>query len=118
MEMKKVFKKELLIKGRTMDWVRLAQALKRLLFPALRTLPPQVYVELVVKWKQPHEVLERLRCVSRKAEIEGQKVTEIRIVDLYELSQRGIKVREYADLNGHAEVIWYEGWFGYVPSQG
>lgn len=85
-----------------MDWVWLAQALKRLLFPALRKLPGPVYTDLFLKWKEPHETLDRLRCVFQKAKIEGQNVTQLRIVDPYELSQRGIKVREYADLKGHA----------------
>ncbi|MBI2089544.1 MAG: hypothetical protein HYT78_12530 [Deltaproteobacteria bacterium] len=98
-----------------MDWVWLAQAVKRLLCPALRKLPGPVYTDLFLKGKEPHGTLERLRCVFQKAEIEGQKVTRIRIVDPLDLGQRRITVREYADLDGHAEVIWYEGWFGYVP---
>lgn len=79
-----------------MEWVWLAQALKRLLFPALRKLPGPVYTDLFLMGKEAHETLERLRCVFQKAKIEGQDVTQLRIVDPYELSQRRIPVREYA----------------------
>jgi len=98
-----------------MDWVRLAKAIKQRLFPSLRKLPAPVYADLVVRWKQPHEMVEGLRCVCQKAEIDGRSVFLIRIVNPVELRRRGLEVREYGDLDGHAEVIWYEGWFGYAP---
>lgn len=99
-----------------MDWHRLVRVLKQWLFPAVRKLPAQVYAELVVRWKQPHELVERLRCVCQKGEIEGQRVTLIRIVEPEELRGLRLQVREYADLDNQAAVIRYEGWFGYVPS--
>lgn len=98
-----------------MDWVRLVQAVKQRLFPPLRKLPPPVYADLVVRWKEPSERAEVLQCVCRKAEIEGRSVNLIRIVNPEDLRQRGLEVREYADLDGHAAVIWYEGWFAHAP---
>lgn len=99
-----------------MNWDRLVKAVKQQLFPALKPLPAPVYPDLVVKWKHRPETVEGLRCVCRKAEIEGRKAILIRIVDPIKLRQRGIDVREYADLDGHAEVICYEGWFRYAPT--
>jgi hypothetical protein len=99
-----------------MDWSQLAQAVKQRLFPPLKGLPAPIYAQLVVKWKQPHETLERLRCVSQKGEVSGRGVTLIRIVDPTEVRRLGLTVREYADLDGHAAVIRYEGWIGYTPT--
>jgi hypothetical protein len=99
-----------------MDWVRLVKAIKQRVFPAVRSLPAPVYPDLVVKWKQRPETVEGLRCVCQKTEVEGKAVMLIRVVDPVKLKQRGLKVREYADLDGHAEVVCYEGWFRYAPT--
>jgi hypothetical protein len=98
-----------------MNWRSLVRAVKQRLFPALKKVPGPVYTDLVLTWKQPHERIERLRCVCQKGEVNGRKVTLIRIVDPVELGKRGLTVRGYADLDGHVEVMCYEGWFGFVP---
>lgn len=97
------------------EWRRLAQAVAQRLFPPLKGLPAPVYADLVGKWKRPHETLTPLRCVRQKGEVGGRRVTMVRIVNPIELSRRGINVREFADLDGHPEVILYEGWVGYTP---
>ncbi len=93
-----------------MEWRQFVQALKQRVVPVLRELPLGVYAQLVVKWQEPHDTLARWRCILRKGEADGRRVTLIRIVDPEEVRRRGFYLRKYSDLNGRPEVIRYEGW--------
>lgn len=91
-----------LVEEATMGW------LDRLL-PVLRPLPNAVYAHLITAWQEPHERLQRWRCVLMREP--GSTRTLVRVVDADRLGREHITVRGYGDLDGRTDLVLYEGWF-------
>jgi hypothetical protein len=79
--------------------------------PVLRGLPDAVYAHLVTSWGEGEEALARYRCMTRPGRVGQHHVRFVRVIDPDEVDRRGLKLREYGDLDGHPQLIRYEGWF-------
>jgi hypothetical protein len=51
-----------------------------------------------------------LRCVRRQSSFGGLPVTFVRICDLALACEQGITVKDYRDLDGHPELVLFEGY--------
>jgi hypothetical protein len=77
---------------------------------APRPMPGLLEKHLVTSYKMDADIAKLLKVVvRRRPETEG--AFDCRIFDQSEASASGTQVKDYASLDGHPELILYEGWF-------
>ena len=75
-----------------------------------RDLPQEVGRHLVVEQNLDPDWIWSLKCV-RKPRENSKSTYDIRIFSPETLAQHGLKVREYASLDNHMDLIIYSGWY-------
>ncbi|MCG6893156.1 MAG: hypothetical protein LJE65_06080 [Desulfobacteraceae bacterium] len=75
-----------------------------------RELPQPVGQFLVVKKKEDPDWVWGLKCVVRRRE-DNRDVSDIRIFSPDQTHDLGIRILNYDSLEGHPELVIYQGWF-------
>ena len=100
-----------------MGWTIDLRRVVRYLRPPLHQLPEAVYAHPITQWQEPHERLQRLRCLLHTSPpTGGARLTLVRVVDPAELVRRGLRIETYADLDAHPDAVLYQG--GFAPGSG
>ena len=78
--------------------------------PKPKDLPEAVGRHLVVDLNLDPDLVWALKAVLRPRE-ESRDMADIRVFNPAKVNAVGVTVRNYATLDGHPELILYEGWF-------
>jgi hypothetical protein len=78
--------------------------------PGPQAIPGLVQKHLVAEWKMDPDLVKLLKTVVRKNP-EAEKGFNIRIFDESEASAKKVQVKDYTSLDGHPDLMIYEGQF-------
>ncbi|MBI2860783.1 MAG: hypothetical protein HYX91_04670 [Chloroflexi bacterium] len=78
--------------------------------PGTKGVPDIVGRHIVVQLKREPDWVWRLKSVERKR-ANGAKSFDIRVFDEIEADSKRVKVKDYLSLEGHPELVLYEGWY-------
>jgi hypothetical protein len=78
--------------------------------PKPKDLPEAVGRHLVVDLNLDPDLVWSLKAVLRPRE-EGRDMADIRVFNPGKADAAGVTVRNYTTLDGHPELVLYEGWF-------
>jgi len=73
-------------------------------------LPQSVGQYLVVRLKKDPDWVWDLKAVIRQKP-EGKSLCDLRVFDEYQARLRKVEVKDYISLDGHLDLILFEGWF-------
>lgn len=79
--------------------------------PSAKRVPDRVWRRIATQFRMDVSQIANMRCVEKKGRLAGRPVTYVRIFDPTAIS--GVAgdgvVREYGDLDSHAEAVLFEG---------
>lgn len=75
-----------------------------------RDLPPEVGRHLVVEQGLDPDWIWSLTCVRKPIE-NSKSAFDIRIFSSENVAQHGVKVRDYASLDNHMDLVIFAGWY-------
>jgi hypothetical protein len=75
-----------------------------------KDIPQSVGQYLVVDLKKDPDWVWDLKAVARQRE-EGKYLYHLRVFDEYQARLRKVEVKDYTSLDGHPDLILFEGWF-------
>lgn len=75
-----------------------------------KAMPDPVGRYLVVHLKKDPDWVWKLECVVRPR-AEGKNVNDIRVFDANQVYAKNVHVKNYLSLDGHPDLILYEGWY-------
>ncbi len=78
--------------------------------PGPKPIPGLVVKHLIAEYKMEPDLAQILKAVVRRSPKAG-KAFDCRIFDEAEAAAREMQVKDYTSLDGHPELILYEGWF-------
>ncbi|HUT69715.1 MAG TPA: hypothetical protein VMW89_03485 [Desulfatiglandales bacterium] len=84
--------------------------------PRPKDLPQLVGQYLIVQLKMDPDWVWDLKAVVRKRP-EGKSSYNLRVFDKYQATLRKVEVKDYTSLDGHPDLILYEGWFDKVTNR-
>ena len=78
--------------------------------PGPKQIPEPVRKYLIVRQKKNPNLIATFKAVVRRNG-KGENVLDIRLFDESEAIVKNVAVKDYTSLDGHPELIFYEGWF-------
>lgn len=81
-----------------------------------QAVPGLVQKHLVAEWKLAPDLAPLLKAVIRKSATR-ETAFDIRVFDESEALARKVQVNDYTTLDGHTDLILYEGWFNETSKQ-
>ena len=78
--------------------------------PGPKYMPDMVGGHLVTDYKQNPDWVWKLKAVKRQRQ-ESKNAFDVRVFDDLEAATKKVKVQDYTTLDGHPELILYEGWY-------
>ena len=84
--------------------------------PKPKDLPQSIGQYLIVQLKKDPDWVWDLKSVMHQRP-EGKSSFNVRVFDEYEARLRKVEVKDYTSLDGHPDLILYEGWFDKVTNK-
>jgi hypothetical protein len=81
-----------------------------------QAVPELVQKHLVAEWRLSPDLVPLLKAVVRRSATR-ETAFDIRVFDESEALARKVQVNDYTTLDGHAELVLYEGWFDEASKQ-
>jgi len=78
--------------------------------PGPKPMPGLVEKHLIAEYKMDPDLVRILKAVVRKSP-KAEKAFDCRIFDQSEAEASEVQIKDYTSLDGHPELILYEGWF-------
>jgi hypothetical protein len=75
-----------------------------------KDIPDIVGGHLVTDYNQNPDMVWKLKAVKRRRQ-ESKNAFDVRVFDDLEATTKKVKVKDYTTLDGHPELILYEGWY-------
>ncbi|MFH1003321.1 MAG: hypothetical protein V1780_04175 [Chloroflexota bacterium] len=79
--------------------------------PGPREIPEAIGRYLVTEKRQDPDWVWHLKAVLRKSPQNGKEAYDFRIFDAAKVAAQKIKVQDYNSLDGHPELVLFQGWF-------